>query len=209
MFFLNLITLPAPFIHYTAKLTRVVFDLRHTWQGFYFLSYGIFETLKGRVVIQKNIESPQLIEFSKRINIFVKSWQEIGKKEAFSLIHGALFFKTGLFLSLEGLDYLNIIDLGSFLNPIQSAGAFTFVCAKTLSLQYHVRIFLEACEKKNSEEVFHQKISAITGIIKTLGYLLLILIPLLGGSTALALVFGCIGVTTGAIKVLHDFFYVA
>ena len=207
MAFLEIITPTARFIEYTVKFTNVAFNLRHVWQGGYFFGVGFFEAINGRVVKQEEIQTPQVVTTTKKVKVLATLWQKIGERKTFELLHGFLFCETGLFLSLEGLSYLRLIELGSFLTPLQFAGTLTFVFAKTLSLQYHVRLFLDSFQLSDSKQAFHQRISAITGIIKGLGYLLLVLTPLLGGSATFALVFGCIGLTTGSIKVLHDFFY--
>lgn len=176
-------------------------------QGLYFFGFGAKECLFDRVVSKEKIENQFLKGTTSKIvdtvTIFFDSFSD---PVNYPYVHGGLFLATGTCLGLQGLQALDLIELGALAAPINTAAMISFALAKITSLQHNVQRFLDAQDIADPTVALQQKTSSVLGIMKSIGYLLMLLAPCLGAPIALAIVFGGIGLLTGCIKILYDFF---
>ena len=172
-------------------------------QGIYFLGVGAKECLFDRIVSQRIMNPTTSASTNKITHAASKIFEKISRN--FSLVHGSLFLTTGVFLGLQGLEALNLLDLGRLSTPVSITGVTSFALAEIISLKFDVERFLEASTIQDPAKAHSQKKSAVLGIVRSISYLLMVLVPLLGAPVALPIVFGGIGLMTGAIKILYDF----
>ncbi len=180
-----------------------------------FLSlYGTKEILFDRVKdfnkIKKNGFFPRPAEKNDYLNrIFVKK-DPFLNKIPFNIAHGSLYISAGVSGSLAAISNNGWIN-NSGLNALMPVGQSLFGLACLVALIHNVKIY-RAAAKIPAFAPLHQreaanmlKKSAIFGIISSLNYLLAAAMMLMGAPAALALVFGCVAVFTGCLKIIYDF----
>lgn len=121
------------------------------------------------------------------------------------LIHGTLFLTSGAYFALSSLHCYQCLDLYGCLDELHLAAETLFVAANIVALKFNMQLYMHA--KSSHAENAAILRSCVIGIVSNLFYILAEATRLFGFSTALALVFGCIAVSTGGVKIIYDFFY--
>lgn len=179
-------------------------------------TYGLKEILFDRIkpVKQKiqnlfNLRKDRVKECAQAI--LVKN-DQIGKIP-FNVAHGTIYAASGVAGGIAALNHLNFINIGSAVSfPLECVGNGLFGIASFLTVIQNVRLYIAATKieadasKEEIEAVKKIKISAIMGIISGLNYIVTAALLLCGVGATIALVFGLIGLVTGCIKILYDYY---
>ncbi len=174
--------------------------------------YGLKEILlDGRKPVHSGPISGSL---TTRIKVYCLEYFSRKKSEIvsgqFHIIHGALFLGSGISGSLVALHQLGKIHLAATFAIFNHLEIGLFLAGCLLALYHNVREYTRAIDPASglsAEQAHQKKLSAIFGIVSSLNYILWGAFVIFGAHTAVALVFGIIGLTTGCIKILYDYYY--
>ena len=178
-----------------------------------FLSlYGAKELLFDRVKDIRQARNPSPSLMNQYLNgVFVRK-DKMGGVVPFNVAHGSLYLASGVAGSLAAADRLGWIRMGSLTIPLEIVGNGLFGLASLVALIQNIKIYREAC-KVSEKNPYHEqeaaqrlKKSAVMGIISTLNYIVAAALLIIGTHASLALIFGCIAVFTGCLKIIYDFF---
>lgn len=146
------------------------------------------------------------------IRFFHHLWDEI-KSGDIHFLQGASFVLSGVTGVLAISHRLQYIDLKFFAPVCEALGTGFFFIGNLLALVTNVEQYIRASEMTESGDPAQVergnvlKYSAVAGIINNLSYLMIPTLMLFGAPFACALVFGCIAIFTGCIKILIDYFF--
>lgn len=197
----------------STKMVELVKGIFNVLQWTFVSLYGTKEILFDRVtdIRKKNsfLLKHRLID--QRLNaIFLKKSNLIGKVKYY-LTHGVLYIASGIAGSAAAMHKAGWLNAGSFAFPLEVAGNCLFAFASFISLVQNVRIY-RAASKITLYAPFHEreaasmlKKSSVLGIISSLNYIIAAALLMFGPAAAFALLFGCIAVSTGCLKILYDF----
>ncbi len=198
----------------TIALFKNIFDLM---QWSFLCLYGSKEILLDRV---KNISQVRknhvVVTQAHRVNrylngIFLKKTAFVGPIN-FNVAHGSLYIASGM----VGLA-APIHRLSGKLNqklPLlaETLGNGLFGLASLVALIQNVKIYRAAAKipsfapQHARDAALMLKKSAILGIISSLNYIITVALLVMGSAATFALIFGCIAVVTGCLKILYDYF---
>lgn len=196
------------------KITEIVLEYFGIIKGLCLASYGLKELLFDRIKNSVNNHNNCLSHQKQFINEFLLKTEPVLKCIGFHALHGSLYIASGLSSAVAASQQLFQKSLGIPLPLFPILGNSFFLLANLFSLKYHVHLYQEAAkvtkdspqEEQDSAKIL--KKSAVLGILNSLSYLMIPLFSILGISLALSLLFGCIAVFTGCIKILYDYFYI-
>lgn len=132
-------------------------------------------------------------------NAFRNCFNRIQTASDFFIQHGTFFVGSGLAGALYAFQQIKEIPLNSFQTVLQGCDFGFFCTGALIGLRYNVLNYLNTVDPR-------EKKSSILGMISNLNYLFWCLCPLLGLSTTLTIIFCGIGLSTGCLKILYDFF---
>lgn len=178
-----------------------------------FLSlYGAKELLFDRVKEIRGTKDTQSSLMNHYLNgVFVRKDKVFGVVP-FNVAHGSLYLASGVVDSLAAADRLGWVHMGSFTVPFEIVGNCLFGFASLVALIHNIKIYREASKISDKNPYAEQeaakrlKKSAVMGIISTLNYIIASALLIIGRQASLALIFGCIAVFTGCLKIIYDFF---
>lgn len=199
----------------TKTLVNLVKNFSGILQNSFLVVYGTKEILFDRVRDISKTKNHVIITHATRINhylnkIFVKKDPFIGPLR-FNNAHGLLYIGSGLTGSAAALHKLGWINLGGFGLPLEIAGNCLFSLACLTALIHNVKIYRAAAKVTPHAPLYKRqaahmlKVSSVLGIISSLNYIVAASLLVMGPLASLALVFGCIAVLTGCMKILYDF----
>lgn len=172
-----------------------------TAQSLFFCAFGVKEAVMDGIWVQQEVGREPPKEGWKKT---VGHVREVVAN--MSVSHGAFYFGSGVTGGLSAMHDLGVVDLGVSYEPMVQASAVCFLFASLWALEANVRLFREAEQMKGDEDTIEQiKRSAILGILNNLGYAIATAMSLFDAPTAMVLVVGMFGLTTGAIKIVYDF----
>lgn len=194
-------------------LARNVFNVMQ-WS---FLSlYGTKEIAFDRVKDIRHDKKNNAVTHASSVNnflngIFIKQAAFIGPIK-FNVAHGVLYFVSGVAGSLAAMHRQEWINIGgSLVFPLEVAGNCLFALASLVALIQNVKIYRAAAKVPENAPAHEReaarmlKKSAVLGIISSLNYIIAAALIMIGPAATVALVFGCIAVFTGCMKILYDF----
>lgn len=178
-----------------------------------FLSlYGAKELLFDRVKEIRGTKDTQSSLMNHYLNgVFVRK-DKVFDVVPFNVAHGSLYLASGVVGSLAAADRLGWVRMGSFTVPFEIVGNSLFGFASLVALIHNIKIYREASKISDKNPYAEQeaakqlKKSAVMGIISTLNYIIASALLIIGTQASLALIFGCIAVFTGCLKIIYDFF---
>lgn len=178
-------------------------------QGIALSAYGLKEILfdgpKSRLGAPPGDNSLLSRIKSACYDYFMRKKQEISSGQ-FHILHGALFVGTGIAGSLAALHQLDKINLAWTFPIFEGLEIGLFLWGSALALVHNVREYQKAATLvASSEKVENLKLSAVIGMISSLSYILWVASYLLGGAALMPL-FLCLGLATGCLKILFDYF---
>jgi hypothetical protein len=177
----------------TKKIYEFCFPYFKSGSGFFFLGFGICETY-------------HMLSDKKRLNLNTEN--KISPN--YLGLHGTLLIGAGICTEVESLHSFSVINLGSILSKISSAGGVLFLLANFVGLQANINMYEQGqnidctTSEKNRQIAYWMCRSAVTGILSNLGYIIATAIALFGASTAIAVLIGIISSCFGGIKILFD-----
>lgn len=203
----------------TSKVTRVIIHLMKNFSSIsqcsFLVLYGSKEILLDRVrdirKVKKNIVITHATNINNFLNkIFIKKDKLIGPLN-FNVVHGSLYMGSGVLGSTAAMHKLGWINIGGLGLPLEVASNCLFNFACLAALIHNIKIYRAAAKVPKyaplheKEAAWMLKKSAILGIISSLNYILAASLLIAGASATFALLFGCIAVFTGCLKILYDF----
>jgi hypothetical protein len=211
--------LPA-FFTIISTITKKVIDFVKTYFQFMqwscLIAYGAKEIIFDKVTdFSKRQQRCILITPANRINnflnrIFVKKEPLLGPIK-YNVAHGLLYGVSGILGSAAAMHHLNWINVGSAAVPLEMAGNATFAFASFISLVQNVKMYRAAAKIQDDAPAHEReasgklKKSAVLGIISSLNYIVAAALLMFDVTAVISLIFGCIAVITGCIKVLYDY----
>lgn len=126
-------------------------------------------------------------------------FSQIQSSSDFFIQHGILFMGCGIAGAALAFQQVRGVPWNAFHSVLQGSDFGFFFAASLVGLRYNVLNYL------NSQNPLIKK-SSILGIISNLNYLFWCLSPFLGLSATLSLIFCCIALSTGCLKILFDYF---
>lgn len=201
--------------HGTKKLPVLVKNLFNIMQWSFLSFYGGKEILFDRVRDIRKIKKKIILVKAERINhylnhIFVKKEAFIGRVK-FNVVHGSLYVAAGVAGAAAAIHKQGWFDLGSFAFPLETLGNSFFCLASLVSLIQNIRIYREACKVPEYAPLHMQeaasilKKSALLGMISSINYMIATALLMMNVAATFALIFGCIAVFTGFLKIFYDF----
>lgn len=166
-------------------------------QSLFFVGYGLKEIIfdgpkdKSSSFFERVEQSVKRCFNEMQVNPFQAS---------FNFQHGLLFMSAGICGIQGAIIQIKKFPCPNLLKVLQHLDFGLFLTACAIALRYNVlKYWEENC-------TVSQRFSSVMGILSTLSYLIWGALSILGSSTAICLIFMCIGLSTGATKVLYDFF---
>ena len=126
-------------------------------------------------------------------------------------LHGSLLVGYALCSTSLALHGFKVIQLGTWVKPLQAFGGACFLLASLLELQKNILRFNTLREKEKSGPIENQKAhdgqkkAALFGIISNAGYILSTVLTIFGISLGLALFVGVISAFLGLLNFLYDY----
>jgi hypothetical protein len=190
------------------KLSEVARDHFNLLQSFCLLSYGGKEVvwdgfIKTRQTSAAKTQDTVILDCARGL---LKRIEKGAFPVPFHSLFGSLHLSAGVASGLAALQE-------SMALPFEALSGSLFFIAQIVALRFNVKVYQEASQLSSSIHEHERKAaqmlkkSAVLGIISTLNYMTLPAITLLGGPAAMILIFGCIALFTGCLKVIYDFFY--
>ena len=140
-------------------------------------------------------------------NVWTRTFQKVRSSIAdLSIVHGMYYAGMGAFGGLTSLQDFGLVNLGITYTGLDKLSWVCFLCANIYMLQESVRMYLDVQDMEDHPTVDKIRLSAVMGIVNSLGYCMTAAVVLFGGPAAAALVLGGISVTVGCIKILYDHF---
>jgi len=205
------VRLPESISIIVTMVVTVAKEVFHLVQSVYFLVLGTFEVVYG--LIKKNPVDISLTSVKSIFQNAVKRLVRFPKRIlSCATLHGSLFLGTGVCELLQGLNVLEVIALGPALPFIALVGNGCFLVANLIMLVHNIKICLQASnlppEASDEEREASKKamISSIFAIISAINYIAGISLLIFGGPTAIIIVLVAMGLTSGGLKILFDFF---
>lgn len=185
---------------------------------------GQFTTIffKGSQIVSKMIElTRQHFKILESVGLTGMGSKEIAfnatvgskSQKIYFLAHGALFIASGLTSALIAANQYQFIQISKWVQLLSLTGNGLFLAANLLALYQNIESYKNALKLETSgliqdlEKARHMKYSAVLGIMNSLGYLMVPIATLFHAPLAFAIIFGCIAVSTGCLKILYDFYY--
>lgn len=176
--------------------------------------YGTKEILFDRVRDIHQVKGNDVFMQASKVDIFLN--RTFLKKDTFlgikfNVAHGSLNIVSGLLGSLAAAHRQGWMNVGNFCLPLEAAACSLFGFASLIALIRNINIYRAAIKIPEyaplhvKEAASMLKKSAILGIISSLNYIVAAALLIIGSTATLALIFGCIAVSTGCLKILYDF----
>lgn len=177
--------------------------------------YGIKEILFDRVRDIRLVKQSVIVTHADRVkqhanSVFLKKDPLLGPVK-FNSIHGSLYATAGFVGVGVAMHRQGLIQLGGLLPAFELAGNCLFGLASLVTLIHSIRIYLKASKVPSyapphvQESASMLKKSAILGMISSLNYIIATALLIIGNAATFALIFGCIAVATGCMKIFYDF----
>lgn len=168
----------------------------------------MIDYIPQQIKIQHNSKDkiPSLVNQAASNNLQnLKSIQIINAE--FSLGHGLLYLGTGTVGLVDAAHTLQWLNLGEAQPLVHHATIGLFLFANLFSLEQNIRLYSEAQKLPQSPLANKLKISAVLGMINTLGYILSTLSSYFPGLEILYLILTCLALFVGCVKIIYDFFF--
>lgn len=197
------------------KLILLVKSLFNIAQWSFVSLYGAKEILFDRVSDFSKTKRPIILTDAKRVNnylnrVFFKKDSFLGPIK-FNVVHGSLYLASGLAGSVAAMHQQKWLNAGELAFPLEATGNCLFGLASLVALIQNVKIYRAAAKvpayapphAQNAASML--KKSSVLGFISSLNYIIGSALLMIGPAAALALLFGCIAVFVGGLKILYDF----
>lgn len=184
------------------KVYDICLSLFKGGSGLFFLGYGTKE-----IAFDARQLTPSQWHLENKKKLAINTAAE------YALAHGTLFAAAGICSILECLHYFSAVNLGQHLPIFSCFSAGLFLFANFVALEQNINLFVEAQEiikeKVQSEipNALIQMRSAFLGMISNLGYIMATAVAVMGASAGIAFLIGCVAACFGALKILHDFYF--
>ncbi len=196
-------------------LINLVKNFTGVLQNSFLIAYGTKEILFDRVRDIRNVKKDVIITHAQRVNdylnkIFLKKDNFVGPFK-FNHVHGILYIGAGFVGTVAAMHKLSWVNIGNLALPLEIAGNSLFGLACLAALIHNVKIYRAAAKVPKDAPFYERcgaqmlKKSSILGIISSLNYIIAASLMVIGPLASLALLFGCIAVFTGCLKIVYDF----
>lgn len=193
---------PTPWYHTALDLTDRVFRYAMGCFGLVqngsMIAYGVEEVAVGYLPSKFGSKSEKATQ-----PLPLKKIEEIKTKQ-FG-VHGIAYIASGIFETLGGLESYKLLNLGGIRPSLEIAGWSLFLFANLYNLEKNIRIFQEAKELGGTLGHRYQ-VSAILGMMNSLGYIFATLFTSIPGTQEIALTLALLAIFSGIIKFFYDFF---